>query len=260
MSSAQALPLLLKQLGLSMMLERWEIIAQQAQEQQWCPTRYLATLCELESAQRYQKRVARYTQASQLPPGKTLATFDFTQVKSIQPAQIETLAENTTWVKQAHNVMIFGPSGVGKTHLAAAIGHGLIAQGIRVLFLSTTALVQKLQEARQQFKLPEALAKLARLPLLILDDLGYAKKNEMETSVLFELIADRYENTSLLLTANQPFSEWDRIFPDSMMAVAAIDRLVHHASIITINEPSFRQNQATQLNKKKFSDQEGHVP
>jgi len=247
MPSVETLPLLLKQLGLPTMLRKWEELSETAQQKQWTHPGYLAHLCEDEVANRYQKRVVRHTKESKLPVGKTLATFDFAISKSIKKAQIEALAENASWVRQASNVVIFGPSGVGKTHLAAAIGHHLISQGLRVLFMSTTALVQKLQEAKQQCKLSEALAKLARIPLLILDDIGYVKKTEMETSVLFELIADRYESTSILITANQPFSEWDSIFPDSMMTVAAVDRLIHHACIITITEKSYRQTHAGQL-------------
>ena len=252
MSSIETLPLLLKQLGLPSMLAQWESLAQTAQDKQWSPGAYLAQLCEHEAAGRYQKRVARYTKEAKLPSGKTLSTFDFAATKQVKKAQIEALAENGSWVRQANNVIIFGPSGVGKTHLAAAIGHGLIAQGVRVLFTSTTALVQKLQVAKQQYKLSEALAKLARIPLLILDDIGYVKKTEMETSTLFELIADRMLgkpsclSSSLLITANQPFSEWDSIFPDNMMTVAAVDRLIHHASVISIIEKSYRQTQANE--------------
>lgn len=241
MLKIETLPLLLKQLGLSTMLQHWSDLESQAQDEQWRPGEYLATLCELEANRRYQKRIIRHIQEAKLPIGKTLATFDFSSARSVKKAQIEALAENTGWVKQANNLIIFGPSGVGKTHLAAAIGQSLIGLGIRALFLSTTALVQKLQEARQLYKLPEALSKLARIPLLILDDIGYVKKDEQETSVLFELIADRYENSSLIITANQPFSEWDSIFPDNMMAVAAIDRLIHHATIINITEQSYRK-------------------
>lgn len=246
MPSVDTLPLLLKQLNLPTMLRQWASLADTAQDKQWSHGTYLAQLCEHEAAQRYQKRVARYTKEAKLPSGKTLSTFDFSAARSVKKPQIEALAENGSWVRQASNVVIFGPSGVGKTHLAAAIGHGLIAQGVRVLFTSTTALVQKLQVAKQQYKLSEALAKLARIPLLILDDIGYVKKTEMETSTLFELIADRYESSSLLITANQPFSEWDSIFPDNMMTVAAVDRLIHHASVISIVEKSYRQAQANE--------------
>lgn len=166
------------------------------------------------------------------------------------------MADNPSWVKQANNLIIFGPSGVGKSHLASAIGYRLIERGTRVLFSSTTAMIQKLQEARKNHRLPEALAKLGRIPLLILDDIGYAKKDEQETSVLFELIAERYETSSLIITANQPFSEWDKIFPDNMMAVAAVDRLIHHGTILNINEQSYRRTQSAKNSPNKLTNQE----
>jgi DNA replication protein DnaC len=251
MANIETLPLLLKQLGLPMMFDKWEETERIANEKQWRHGTYLATLCEAEAGNRYQKRVSRHIKESKLPLGKTLGTFNFSSAKSVSQRQIEALSENPSWVRQANNLIIFGASGVGKTHLAAAIGHRLIEQGIRVFFSSTTALVQKLQIARQQYQLPQVLAKLSSFPLLILDDIGYVKKNEMETSVLFELIADRYETVSLIITANQPFGEWDSIFPDNMMTVAAIDRLVHHATILNITEESYRKAQAVQANTSK---------
>lgn len=246
MASVESLPLLLKQLGLPSMLSNWESGQQKALDKSHSHAKYLADLAELEANSRHVKRIARHTKEAKLPPAKTLATFDFKSASSINQQQIIAMAENTEWVKQANNLVIFGPSGVGKTHIAAAIGYRMIEQGMRCLFTSTTELVQKLQLAKQQYKLPEMLARLARIPLLILDDIGYVKKEETETSVLFELIADRYESGSLIITANQSFSEWDSIFPDSMMAVAAVDRLIHHATIIDIKEESFRRKQAKQ--------------
>jgi DNA replication protein DnaC len=244
MHNAATLPLLLKQLHLPSMYDHWEDLSQQAQKSHWSYAQYLTALADLEITARNQKRIGRYIKESKLPTGKALATFDFKAVKSINPAQIKALAENTNWVKQAENIIIFGPSGVGKSHLAAALGLSLIAQDIRVLFMPTSTLVQQLQLARSNYKLPQELAKLSRFDLLILDDIGYAKKDESETNVLFELIAERYESGSLIITANQPFSEWNNIFPDNMMAVAAIDRLVHHATIINIKEESYRKAQA----------------
>jgi DNA replication protein DnaC len=244
MANIATLPLLLKQLSLPCMYAHWESHAVQAEQSHWSYPEYLATLCNQEVAMRTQKRVARHVKEAKLTAGKTLSTFDFKAAKTVNAAQIVALADNTSWVKQANNLVIFGPSGVGKSHLACAIAHRLIEQGVRALFTSTTTLVQKLQQARQAYRLPEAIAKLARIPLLILDDIGYVKKDDAETSVLFELISDRYESSSLIITANQPFSEWDKIFPDNNMAVAAIDRLVHHATIINIqNEKSYRKPQ-----------------
>jgi DNA replication protein DnaC len=244
MSSVEALPILLKQLKLKCFSMKWPEVEKVANEKSWRHAKYLAILCELEANQRLENKIQRMIKASKLPVGKTLSCFDFKAALSVPKATIEALAENNTWIQQGNNVILFGPSGVGKTHLAAAIGYRLIEQGSRVLFESTTSLVQKLQAARQQYKLPDTLLKLSRYDLLILDDIGYVKKDDAETSVLFELIADRYENKSLLITANQPFGEWDKIFPDNMMAVAAIDRLVHHATIINIEEESYRQEAA----------------
>ena len=163
-------------------------------------------------------------------------------------SQIDAFTENTKWVNECHNILLFGASGLGKTHLACAIAYGVITQGIRVLFTKTTALVQKLQEAKKGYFLPEAIAKLNKYQLLILDDIGYAKKDELETSVLFELIADRYETGSVIITSNLAFSEWDKIFPDSMAAVAAIDRIVHHSTIINITGESYRKKNSQYKN------------
>jgi DNA replication protein DnaC len=110
-----------------------------------------------------------------------------------------------------------------------------------VLFTRTGEIVQKLQVARQSLQLPSALAKLDRFDLIILDDLSYVRKDQAETSVLFELIAERYERKSLLITANQPFSGWNDVFPDPGMTVAAIDRLVHHSTIFELNVESYRR-------------------
>ena len=249
MPNTATLPLLLKQLGLPCMYAHWQEESEIAMKNQWSYPEYLTALSDKEAASRKQKRIQRHIKESKLPPGKTLDAFDFAASKSINAAQITALADNTSWVKQANNLVIFGPSGVGKSHLAAAIAYRLIEQGIRALFTSTTALVQKLQQARNDYRLPDAIAKLARIPLLILDDMGYVKKGDAETSVLFELIADRYESNSLIITSNQPFSEWDQIFPDNVMAVAAIDRLVHHATIINIEDKSYRQKQSASANQ-----------
>lgn len=116
------------------------------------------------------------------------------------------------WIKSGRNLLIFGPSGVGKTHFAAAIGENLIESGYRVFFTRTTELVQKLQAAKKKdLTLPAALEKLNKYDCLILDDFGYVQKDHGETNVLFELVCERYENKSMLITCNQGFAEWDNI-------------------------------------------------
>ena len=244
MSHTATLPLLLKQLKLTSFSRDWEAILDQSNQRNWSAAQYLTALCEQELADRHSRRISRYAKESQLPQGKTLASFDFSQLPELKAEQIERLAASIDWVNQARNLLLFGASGVGKTHLAAAIGHGLTERGVRVRHFTTTALVQQLQQARQQLQLENSLQKLDKYRVLILDDFGYVKKSDQETLVLFELIAHRYETGSLIITSNQPFSEWDRIFPDEMMTVAAIDRLVHHAELIEVRSESYRRKAA----------------
>jgi DNA replication protein DnaC len=126
---------------------------------------------------------------------------------------------------------LIGPSGTGKTHIANALGHQLIEQGVRCKLFPAIALVQHLQQAKRDLDLMTAMTRLDKYRVII-DDIGYVKKTDAETQVLFEFIAHRYESGSLIVTANQPFSEWDQIFPDSMMTVAAIDRLIRPDRIV----------------------------
>lgn len=234
------LPIQLKTLKLSAINMHWENTVASATQQSWSYSRYLSHLCDLELQKRQSARLAYRIKESSLPRNKTLGGFDFAINNTINVAQINALAENNSWIKNAHNIIIFGPSGVGKTHLAAAIAYRQIEFGIRVKFYQTSYLVQLLQQAKLQLRLKDLLIKLDNIPLLILDEIGYVKKNEHETSVLFEIICHRYETGSLIITANQPFSQWDNIFPDSMMTVAAIDRLVHHATVLNIGGESYR--------------------
>jgi DNA replication protein DnaC len=240
MSHSVTLPLLLKQLHLNTMQEQWKEVAERAGESHWTYPQYLTILCNQEVANRDQKKIQRLISDAKLPIGKTLDTFKFTGLKSVNSAQISAFAESTDWINHTRNLLLFGPSGVGKTHLAAAIGRSLAMQGVKVLFAKTTTLTQILQVEHKKNMLCDYIAKLSKFQLLILDDIGYVKKSDSETSVLFELIADRYETGSMLITSNQSFDKWDTIFPNNIMAVAAIDRLVHHATIININEPSYR--------------------
>ena len=166
------------------------------------------------------------------------------------------LTEADAWLEQGANLLVFGPPGVGKTHLIAGVGHALLERGKRVYFTRTTDLVQRLQAARRDLRLPAEIAKLDRFDLLLLDDFSYVRRDQTETTVLFELIAERYERKSIALTANQPFSEWHQVFPEPAMTVAAIDRLVHHATILELNVESYRRKaaeQAKQRNTKRKS-------
>ena len=148
-----------------------------------------------------------------LPPGKTMDSFDFDAIPMISKAQVMAMAAGDSWLAKGANVLMFGPPGGGKSHLAAAIGLTLIENGWRVLFTRTTDLVQKLQVARRELQLEAAIAKLDKFDLIILDDLAYVTKDQAETNVLFELISARYERRSIMITANQPFGEWNKVFP-----------------------------------------------
>jgi DNA replication protein DnaC len=153
MYNQETLPLLLKQLNLTAMYAQWEETSRKAEQESWSYPTYLGTLANSELVNRQQKRIERLIRESGLPVGKTIDSFNFTTSKSVNAAQITGLANTIDWVKNAENLMIFGPSGVGKTHLVSAIGYRLIEKGVRVLFTATSPLVQKLQQARRDYKL-----------------------------------------------------------------------------------------------------------
>ena len=246
MTDAAKLPLMLTELRLPTIGRLWQELGATADKEGWGAARFLAILCEHELAERATRRIARHMAESGLAAGKTLETFDFAAAPSIRKAHITALATGNAWIEPGANILIFGPSGTGKTHVASAIGAGLVDHGYRVFFIRTTDLVQKLQAARRDLMLPATLAKLDKFDCLILDDLGYVRKDQAETAVLFELIAERYERKSLIITCNQPFSEWNQVFPDPAVTVAAIDRLVHHSTILEINTESYRRRTAAQ--------------
>ena len=238
------LPIMLTELRLPTIKRVWADLAEQSNREGWPAERFLDALLAHEMAERETRRMARARADSQLPPGKSLAEFDFAAVASVSKAHIMALAEADSWIAQGHNLLAFGPPGAGKTHLLAGIGHALVDRGYKVLFTRTGDLVQRLQAARRDLRLPAELAKLDRFDLLVLDDLSYVRRDQAETSVLFELIAERYERKSIAITANAPFSAWGEVFPDKAMTLAAVDRLVHHATILEMNVDSYRRRAA----------------
>ena len=241
---AARVELMLGELRLPGIKQMWAALAARSDKEGWPAARFLAALAEHEMAERGRRRTERHLADARLPAGKTLATFDFEAVPMVSRAQVSALASGDAWLENGANILLFGPPGAGKSHLSAALGFALVENGWRVLFTRTTDLVQKLQIARRELALEAAIAKLDRYDLLILDDFAYVTKDQAETSVLFELVAARYERRSMLITANQPFGEWGRIFPDQAMTLAAIDRIVHHATILEMNVESYRRREA----------------
>ena len=244
MIDAQRLSLMLNELRLPAIKHMWGDFAARADKEGWPAARLLAALAEHEIAERDRRRTERHLAEAKLPAGKTLDTFAFDAVPMVSKAQVMAMCAGDGWLEQGANLILFGPPGGGKTHLAAAIGLALVENGWRVLFARTSDLVQRLQVARRELALESALAKLDKYHLLVLDDFAYVSRDQAETSALFELISARYERRSMLITANQPFGEWNSIFPDPAMTLAAVDRLVHHATIFEMNVESYRRRTA----------------
>ena len=210
---AARLTLMLNDLRLPAIKQDWSGFAERADKESWPAARFLATLAEHEIAERDRRRLARHLAEAQLLPGKTLDSFDFDAVPMISKAHVLAICAGDSWIDQGANLLLIGGPGGGKTHLASAIGLALVENGWRVLFTRTSDLVQRLQVARRELALEAAINRLDRFHLLILDDLAYVSKDQAETSVLFELISARYERRSTLITANQPFGAWGKVFP-----------------------------------------------
>jgi DNA replication protein DnaC len=210
---------------------------------------------EMEAKERGDRRIERLRRLSHLPAGKTFDTLDRSRLPKPLVQKLEDLSTGR-WVEEAVNVLVFGLPGVGKTHAAAALGHALIERGHSVLFTPTFRLVQELLAAKRDLELPRALRKLDLFDALVLDDIGYVQQTPEEVEVLFTLMAERYERRSILLTSNLVFSEWDRIFKNPMTTAAAIDRLVHHSTILEFNVPSYRTAGA----RKKADRTDPHPP
>lgn len=209
---------------------------------------------EMEAEAREQRKIARLRRAAQLPPGKTFEALDASTLPAPLMRKLRELARGE-FLERAENALAFGLPGVGKSHAACAIGNALIELGHSVLFRPAYQLVQELLAAKRDLVLPQKLRRLDSFELLILDDIGYVKQNPEEAEVLFTLIAERYERRSMLITSNLVFSDWERIFKDPMATAAAIDRLVHHATILEFNVPSYR----TRKRRRTDAGQAGDV-
>ena len=229
----------LRQLHLPTFRESFEELAHRAVQETLSYEQYLLELSERECQVREANRIERMLRQSRLPLEKDLPSFDLKRLPAKVSRQVRTLLEGS-FVDRCENLLVFGKSGTGKTHLLCAIGQELIRSGRKVYFSTCSLLVQDLLVAKRDLKLSRVLKRLSRFEALIIDDIGYVQQSREEMEVLFTLLADRYERGSVLLTSNLPFSKWETIFKDPMTTAAAIDRLVHHSVILELNISSYR--------------------
>jgi DNA replication protein DnaC len=227
----QELRRLLERLKLSAMADNFADLALKAAKEGLSHEIYLHELAQREEALRQERRTERLRRQSGLPLEKTFRTFDLKRLSPALQLQIERLKQGT-FLEQASNIIALGKPGVGKSHLAAALGHELILAGHPVLWTPTSTLVQRLLAAKRDLRLPQELAKLDKFACVILDDIGYVQHDRDEMEVLFTFLSERYERKSVLITTNLVFSAWDRIFKDPMTTMAAIDRVIHHCVIL----------------------------
>lgn len=250
MSQPEVLKLNLRALALPSAVDVLDELLVTADRENWTPAAFACVLTERELEGRRQRRVERLAKDACLPAAKTLAALDTGRLPlRIQRALPGLCAGD--FVDRADNVLLFGLPGRGKTHVAAAIGHELIAAGRRVLFAPTFRIVDRLLRAKRDLELERELRRLDRFEVLILDDIGYVQQSREEMEVLFTLLAERYERRSVVITSNLVFSEWGRIFKDALTTAAAIDRVVHHSVILEFGADmgSVRAEQASRRNK-----------
>lgn len=249
MSAPDSMALMLRALRLPGMLSEYQTLAQEATREEWSYERYLAAVVETELHTRAEKRTLRLLQRAGLPEGKFLDTLDTKSLPLNVRRQIPSLIDGG-FVERAENVLAFGLPGRGKTHLVAAIARELILRyGTSVLFTTAFHLVQRLLVAKRDLCIEALLKKLDRFELVVLDDIGYVQHSREEMEVLFTFLSERYERRSLMITSNLVFSEWDKIFKDPMTTAAAIDRVVHHSTILELNGGSYRAKEAGERNK-----------
>ena len=242
--SAATLPILLRSLGLTTMAREHDDTLARAEAEHWGYPRFLRHLVETEANERLRRRVERLLKDSRLPASKTLASLDQARLPEKVRRQLPTLLTGE-FIRRGDNLLCFGLPGRGKTLFLAALCRELVQQQQLPVFYTTAhRLVTELLVAKRELKLERLIAKFDRFAALAIDDLGYTQQSREEMEVLFTLLAERYEKKSVLLTSNLVPSQWDQIFKEPMMTMAAVDRLVHHAVILEFNGRSYRADAA----------------
>ena len=238
----------LKKLMLPVMKGEFSDQADKARKEEWSYEEYLFELVQKELEIRENKRMNKWLKESNLPIEKSLANFDLSRLPKGVQHQFNALRDGR-FLERKENILLFGTPGGGKTHLMCGLAQEMIRKGFKAFFRPCTALVQELLIAKGELKLNRFLKKLTSYGLLVIDEIGYVQQTKEEMEVLFTLLAECYETTSILLTSNLPFSKWEGIFKDAMMAAAAVDRLIHHSVILELNITSYRLEKSK--NKKR---------
>ena len=220
--------------------------------------KYLLRLCELERIDRERRSIERRIRQARFPHTKSFDTFDFAAQPSLNKALVLELAR-CEWIEKRRNVIALGPSGTGKTHTALALGLAACQRGHSVLFATAAALVHELMEARDERRLRRAQKHLAAVKLLIIDELGYVPFTAVGAELLFEVLSQRYERGSTLITSNLPFDEWTSVFGSERLTGALLDRLTHHVHILELNGDSFRLA-TSRKRQKRTAPETGGTP
>ena len=251
--SAAPLPLLLRAMRLPTIAREYDQAVQRAEAENWGYPRFLSYLFEAEANDRLQRKIERQLKDANLPKGKTLESLDQKKLTDKIRRQLPTLLE-ADFVRRGDNLLCFGLAGRGKTHLVAALAREWICRHqLQVLFVPAFRLVTQLLAAKRDLKLPQAITRLQRFDAIVIDDIGHVQQSRDEMEVLFHFLAERYERKTVVITSNLVFSQWDRIFKDPMTTMAAVDRLVHHSTILDFCGQSVRSEKAAEEAAKQRS-------